>query len=154
MESLHLDPGTFAAPEIVCATSNPWYYPSSKFGHNSPRFRGHPTPFSNPGTFTVASPQPTDNVPLRPPGRKKGKKRKNKYTGPPPATAPGAGIRFDPVSNDLSGVSFHPETLRLPILPDGPDVNLSDRGFPNRQRDYDFLVEESEGVDKEEQHSW
>ena len=50
MESLDLDPGTFAAPEVVCATSDPWYYPSSKFGHNSSRFRGHPTPFSNPGT--------------------------------------------------------------------------------------------------------
>ena len=86
-------------------------------------------------------------MPLRPPRRKKGKKRKNTYTGPPPAAAPGAGIRFDPVSSDPSSVSFHPETLRLPILPDGPDVNLSDRGFPDRQRDYDFLVEESEGVE-------
>ena len=51
MESLHLDPGTFTAPEVVCAASNPaFYYPSSEFGHNSPRFCGMPTPFSNPGT--------------------------------------------------------------------------------------------------------
>ena len=47
MESLDLDPGTFAAPEVICATSDPWYYPSSEFGHNSPRFCGHPTPFPN-----------------------------------------------------------------------------------------------------------
>ena len=49
MESLDLDPGTFAAPEVVSAT-NPWYYPSSEFGHNSPRFRAHAAPFSDPGT--------------------------------------------------------------------------------------------------------
>ena len=82
-----------------------------------------------------------------PQGVRKERKEKNTYTGPPPDAAPGAGIRFDPVSNGPSGVSFHPETLRLPILPDGPDVNLNDRGFPDRQLDYDFLIEQSEGVE-------
>ena len=50
MESLDLYPGTFAAPEVVCAVSNPWYYPSEEFGQNSPRFRAWATPFSDPGT--------------------------------------------------------------------------------------------------------
>ena len=50
MESLDLDPVIFVAPEVVCETSNRWYYPSSKFGHNSPSFRAHTTPFSDPGT--------------------------------------------------------------------------------------------------------
>ena len=98
-------------------------------------------------SFTVASPQPTDNVPLRPPRRKKGEKRNNIYTGPPDEAAPGDRIRLGPATEDTPNVTFHPGTLCLPILPDGPDVNLDDRGFPDRQRDYDFLVEESDGVD-------
>ena len=78
MASLDLNLSTFTAPGTVCATSNPAYYPSNKFGrpangphfdltrpgyygapnayeqaagfrHDSPRFGGKPTPFYNPG---------------------------------------------------------------------------------------------------------
>ena len=40
MASLDLDPSTFVVPGIVCASSNPSYYPLSKFGHpvNAPHF--------------------------------------------------------------------------------------------------------------------
>ena len=89
----------------------------------------------------MASPQLTYNVPLRLPRRKKGKKRKNIYTGQPQDNAPGVRIHFDPVTEDLTNITFHPGTLHLPILPYGPGVNLDNRGFPDSQRDYDFLIE-------------
>ena len=74
----------------------------------------------------MTSPQPTENVPLRPPWRKKGKQRNNIYTGPPQDDDPGARIRFDRVTEKPTNVTFHPGTLRLPTLPDGPGVNLDD----------------------------
>ena len=86
-----------------------------------------------------------DNVPLWPLSCKKGKKRKNIYTGPPQDDAPGARILFDPVTKDPTNVTFHPWMLHLHILPDCPDINLDDR-FPNRQRDCDFLTEESNSI--------
>ena len=79
MTSLDLEPGTFTASGTVCATSNPAYYPLSKFGHpitgphvdltrpdyygapnayeqaagfghDSPYVGRRPVPFYNPGT--------------------------------------------------------------------------------------------------------
>ena len=44
-------------------------------------------------------------------------------------------------------VTSRPGTLRLLILPDGPAVNLDDRGSPDRQYSYDFLIEQSNSVD-------
>ena len=94
----------------------------------------------------MTSPQTADNVPLWTPRRKKGKKRKNTYTGPPQDDDPGSRIHFDPVTKEPTNVTFYPGTLCLPILLAAPDVNLDDQGFPNRQRNCNFLIEKSDGV--------
>ena len=97
--------------------------------------------------FTVTNPRPTVNVPICSPRRKKGKKRKNMFTGPPTTDTPGSRVRFDLQSDkEPVAVAFHPETLRLPILHDGPSVLLDDRGFPNRQRKYNFVIDQYDGV--------
>ena len=69
------------------------------------------------------------------------------YAGPPQEDAPGSNVRFDPTSEEPTNVTFHPGTLCLPLLPDGPDFILDNWGFPDRQRNYDSLIDQSDGVD-------
>ena len=70
------------------------------------------------------------------------------YNGPAPPDAPGHLICFE--SSDTAppaGVTLLPDTLRLPMLRQGHDIMLDNHGFPNHQRDYDFIIEECGTVD-------
>ena len=60
------------------------------------------------------------------------------FPDPPVPDAPGVRIAFK-TDVSPSAVTFSDDTLRLPILQDGPNVMYDDRGYPDRQRDYDFL---------------
>ena len=66
-------------------------------------------------------------APLRPPRRKKSKKRANIYEGPDDAPPVG-----EPVAPPL-------KKIRLPIQTSETNVLVDDRGFPDKQIDYDFL---------------
>ena len=70
--------------------------------------------------------------PLRPPRRKKGKKRPNLYN--------------DPVTEEPLGIAVHfqDNTLRLPLPLGDPNVLTDNRGFSNSQINYDHLEEHAE----------
>ena len=74
----------------------------------------------------------TGRVPLRPPRRKKGKKRPNMFAGPAANEPPGVAVHF------------RDDTLRLPLPSMEPDILIDDRGFPDRQVDYDHLEEHAD----------
>ena len=76
----------------------------------------------------------TGRVPLRPPRRKKGKKRPNIFAGPTADEPPGVAVHF---RDDL---------LRILLPSIEPDVLIDDRGFPDRQVDYDHLEEHADDL--------
>ena len=78
---------------------------------------------------TPAEAEPHPDGPLRPPPRKKAKKRQNQYK--PPSRPPPPGI----------DVSLKGKAIRLPLIQGKDDPLIDDRGFPDRQIDYDFLEE-------------
>ena len=69
----------------------------------------------------------TQRSPLQSPRRKKGKKRPNIYAGPATEEPPGIAVHFCD------------DTFRLLLPLVEPDVLIDDRGFPDRQVDYDHL---------------
>ena len=76
----------------------------------------------------------TGRAPLRPPCRKKGKKRPNIFAGPAADEPPGVAVHF------------RDDTLRLYLPSTEPDVLIDDRVFPDRQVDYDHLEEHADDL--------
>ena len=90
---------------------------------------GHPTAADEDPAADGEAARPSVDGPLRPPPRKKGKKRPNRYQPPPRPPQPGI------------EVGFTGRAIKLPLLQGDSDPLLDDRGFPDRQIDYDFLEE-------------
>ena len=68
--------------------------------------------------------------PLRPPKIHKGKKNPNMFKG------------LDPEAPAGNKVIFQEDTVWFPIYGDGITPLVDDRGFPDKQIDYDFLEEQ------------
>ena len=68
-------------------------------------------------------------------------------TGPPATNAPGSKVRVDLQSDkEPAAVTFHPKTLHLHILQDGPNILLDNSRFSDHQRNYNVLIDQSNSV--------